>query len=454
MTSMTSSDFRDRFVQSRYLRSAPVLFAVAILIAFSNVPGNAFALDDQHTIEQNPWVRSLANIPRFFVDASTNSVIRANMDYRPILQTTYAINYAMSGVSTSGFDSWHWTNILIHFACTWSVLLLGRRLIGGKAIAPVPGISAEVGDCVSLIAAFIFAIHPTSAACVNYISARGTSLTALWVLLSIVFYIDGMASPKRRWRFIAAWVCVVLAVLTKIEGVSALGAIVVAEFLLNPELRDRPLWRRPLAGRSWLRLLPFVLAGAGLVGIWKSRTGILNITRSGADVTPLDYLVTQFRAWWYYVGKIFLPTHLIADYQTYPRSKWVDVIALRDTRPIIALVWWLIVGSGALVIARRAPAITFCILCFFIFLAPHSSIVPLAEPVNEHRPYLPSIVVLLLVCTGIGAALAKWAIRPRTLLAGLAIILTVPLFGLTRQRNRVWHDMLSLWGDTVASTLR
>ena len=73
-----------------------VLSSLAAFAAYSNSLDGAFALDDWHTIEQNPAVRGLHHIPRYFSDPQTFSVLPANVDYRPVLQATYAVNYAIS----------------------------------------------------------------------------------------------------------------------------------------------------------------------------------------------------------------------------------------------------------------------------------------------------------------------------------------------------------------------
>src|SRR2546426_913053 len=75
---------------------APAILLLAVLAAYSNTPGNTFTLDDAHSIQNNPTVRSLRNVPRYFTDASTFSPLRANLDYRPVLQTTYALDYALA----------------------------------------------------------------------------------------------------------------------------------------------------------------------------------------------------------------------------------------------------------------------------------------------------------------------------------------------------------------------
>lgn len=432
----------------RMMVLAPVLILIAVLAAYSNVPGNAFEFDDTHCIERNTWLRRLGNIPTFFADARTSTTLQTNADYRPVLVTSFAANYAMSGgtIDAKHFDSWHWTNIAIHFVNACCVFVLGVRLFGSRAIAPVRGVSPGAGDLIALAAAVIFAVHPITAVCVNYVSTRSTSLTAMFVLMSLICYIAALAAPRQWGRLGLSVVLFVLAMLTKVEGISLLGAVVLAEFFLAPTAQPRSLLARFRDRRMYARLSIFVVLGVVLVILWRAKTSLVNPTRGGVGVTPLDYFATQVRAWWYYVGKVVAPVRLIADYPNFPRSTWADTIAFREWISLVALASWIVIGVIAVWCARRAPAIAFLVLCFFAFLAPHSSFLPLFEPVNEHRPYLASIAVIMILCIAAGWVLAR--IRPAAVLA--LLLLAAMLIPLTRARNRVWHDPVSLWADTVA----
>ena len=70
---------------------------------FHNSFGNSFHYDDEHSILENPHVRSLANIPRFFVDPGTFSGFPEARMYRPLLLATYALNYAAGGYEVFGY---------------------------------------------------------------------------------------------------------------------------------------------------------------------------------------------------------------------------------------------------------------------------------------------------------------------------------------------------------------
>src|SRR5260370_37129398 len=70
---------------------------VLVCGAYANHFHNGFHFDDAHAILQNTFVRDLTFIPRYFVDATTFSDLPLNQSYRPVLQTTLAIDYRLGG---------------------------------------------------------------------------------------------------------------------------------------------------------------------------------------------------------------------------------------------------------------------------------------------------------------------------------------------------------------------
>lgn len=444
MTSAVAQDGEGHGGSGRGLAVLAVALCVAAAaLAYGNSLSNDFALDDAHTIESNAWVRSLGNVPRYFADASTFSTLRTNVDYRPLLQTTYAVDYALAGYDVR---TWRATNLLLHVVVALSVFFLGRRLFGSRAAVAVPGVRPEAGDVAALGAALLFAVHPIGSGCVNYISARSSGLVAALVLPAVVLYLRALAEPPARGARIAVLALLAAAMLTKIEAVSLVPVLFLADLLLDPVKQDRTLARRVLDGALWRRLAPFVVMAAALAVLWWSRTGLADSsTRAGAGVTPGVYFLTQLRAWWYYVGLLGAPLELVADDPTYPLSN-----SVLEPRVLLALAGWIAVVVLALAAARRVPAATFLVLSFFVWLAPHSSVVPLAEPVNEHRPYLALTGFLLLASVALAAAAWRTARRPRMVMALLLVILLVPLVLLTRARNLDWQNAETLWADTAA----
>lgn len=447
---------------------APFLLAAAVWAAYSNSTKNAFALDDWHSIEQNPFVRSLSNIPRFYSDASTFSVLPANIDYRPVLQTTYAINYwASNAIFGNGYDprTWHWVNLALHAATAWGLFCVARRLLGPSGLAPLKTVPGHAGERVALAAALLFAVHPITSGCANYISARSSLLTAALLLPSLALYLASLGG--RGWWLLPSLALYVLAMFTKVEAVAFLPVLVLAEFLFAPGAHGLSPLRRALHAPSLRRLAFALVCTIVYLGIWKSRSPLSdNAQRSIAGMDSGVYLLTQVRAWWYYIAELLAPVHLVADEANYPVSGVpLDLSRLSQGEPYYSLrramldprVWlavscWAAVGVASLRAVRSAPIVPFFVGMYLLMLAPTSSVVVLSEMVNEHRPYLPCAGLFVLGVLGLRLAAARLSPRPDAALVVATLLLMVPFTALTRERNTVWNDDLSLWADTAAKS--
>src|SRR2546425_11098610 len=85
-------------VQDRYIFVVACTLAFLLLCAaYANHFHNAFHFDDSHVIEQNLYLRSLRNVPGFFVDGRTFSSLPSNATYRPLLSVTFALDYWLQG---------------------------------------------------------------------------------------------------------------------------------------------------------------------------------------------------------------------------------------------------------------------------------------------------------------------------------------------------------------------
>ena len=102
------------------------LILVLATLTYHNTFDNSFHFDDSHSIVDNPHIRSLENIPRFFVDPTAFSVMPQGAMYRPLLLVSYALNYAVSGYEIL---SYHVFNLLLHVVNAGLVYLLALRLL-------------------------------------------------------------------------------------------------------------------------------------------------------------------------------------------------------------------------------------------------------------------------------------------------------------------------------------
>ena len=435
-----------------------IAVVLAIAAAYYNSLNNGFHLDDEYGLILNPWIRSLHNIPRYFVNPFTLTIHAPNADYRPVLQATYALNYAISQYKPW---SWHLLNLLLHAWVTVSVFALGRVLFGRKRILPLAWLSEPEGDVVAAVAALLFAVHPITTGIANYMWARSSLLVAAFALSATVLYLRAVRGGSGFKAILPPALLYGLALFTKVEAISLLGVLYLAELLfcrpvehVSRQQRRRQYRKAEGNSRSFLRTLlptsagwarwaPFLAVSLVYFGIRFLGFPRFNLWGVGAS-TPKVYMLTQFRAWWYYIGEFFAPVWMVADYGAYPMST-----SVLDPRVLFAVSGWICALALLLYAARRAPPLTFLGLAFFVHLSPHSSFVPLAEMVNEHRPYLPLVGIFLMAVLGLFVLLRRLSLKP-WVFAVVVVLFLAPLAGLTHARNRIWADKVTMWADTVA----
>jgi tetratricopeptide (TPR) repeat protein/uncharacterized protein YhhL (DUF1145 family) len=183
----------------------------------------------------------------------------------------------------------------------------------------------------------------------------------------------------------------------------------------------------------------------------------LNIVNSRD--TPLNhwhYIVTQFTVLVHYLRLMIWPFGLNLDPE-WPKyeSLWQGPVLMS-----LGVLLGLVAASGWLFRrfrhdVRLAFGFVFT-LWYFITIAASSGLVPLPDMVAEHRSYLPSIGIFVLVSClldclrGLLPAQAAWQ---RTLApAALVLVITTLLSWRTTDRNTVWSTSETLWKDTVAKS--
>jgi tetratricopeptide (TPR) repeat protein len=146
--------------------------------------------------------------------------------------------------------------------------------------------------------------------------------------------------------------------------------------------------------------------------------------------------LTQFEAVTRYLGLTFWPHPQVFEYgeMTAPPSLGA---ALPWALPVLVL------ALATLVALWRWPVAGFLGAWFFGILAPTCLLPATLQIIVEHRMYLPLAAIISLVVTG------AYLLAGRRIIVAF-LVLAVGAGWLTARRNEVYHDELSLWGDTVA----
>lgn len=424
--------------------AATLLCLGLIAAAYANFFQNAFHFDDTHVVENNLYLRSLDNVAQFFTDAQTGSSLPTNAAYRPLVTLSLALDYHWSG--GLGPVVFHVTQLVL-LAFLWLALRdFYRRVFDLCRPAPV-------NDWLALFAATWFAVHTVNTETMNLMHARSEILSALGVVAGFLVY---LASPRLR-RLHLYLVPVALGTLAKVPAV-VFGPILFVLELLTRRWPPAEPGREPAAPVAWKGALraaaaaaaPAFLACVALL-VFVGRMTPPTFSLGGGE--RFHYALTQVWTWVHYLRLFVLPRGLSAD------TDLKLLTSLSDTRVFAGLV---ILGGLAILgwrcsQSRRAWPVAFGLAWFALALVPTSTFWPLAEPLNEHRVFLPFIGLILAVVWGARLAWEAASARFPTARGGLGRALPVALCLLvlaahaqgTYSRNKVWKTGESLWQDVT-----
>jgi protein O-mannosyl-transferase len=411
-------------------RLGGALVLIAILAAYSNHFSNSFHFDDAHTIENNASIRELRNIPLFFRDATSFSSLPANQSYRPLVTTLLAIDYWLGG----GLKPF-WFHLSIIGLFTGLTLLLAfviSRLLDHRASSPA-------NRWIALGAAAWYGLHPANADTINYVIASSEVISTLGVIASFAVY---FAFPGWR-RYYLYVLPAALAVLAKPPA--AIFPVLFAVFRwLFPGAAGRQSPRR------WFVEVvpPFLICGALLwfVERMTPRTWI-----SGA-ASAHDYLITQPYVALLYLKTFFWPAGLSADYDLTPFTTTDDA---RFWVGLSFSVLFIAMAIGATVF-KKTRVVGFGLLWFLTALV-STSVLPLAEVMNDHRTFFPYIGLVIAIAGAasllINRRIGYGAPAKIGALCALAFFLSANGYA-TFQRNKVWQSEETLWRDVTLKSPR
>lgn len=421
----------NRLLKSRYV--ILLLLPLGVLI-YSNALDGAFVFDDRAYVSENPWIRSFSN----FTDLR---------GVRYIGDLSFAVNYSLRGLDPFWFRA---VNVAIHISNSVLVFFLILELFKTPFLQ-----SAACGkDKLPLSMAFpvsaIFLAHPLQVQAVTYISQRYTSLAALFFLTSVLLFLRSRNTAGRKeggaLLYALSLVSAVLAMKTKEISFTLPFIILLLEF---------GLFHEGAAARRLLRIAPFMAAAllipasvylpdAPLGNKVDELMRVRKIDEAGS-ISRYAYLITEASVILLYLRLMFLPVnqHFIYDWPLAESVFEPGVFA-----SCVAVALFMAFTVFLLIRARRvnAPLLLLAALglaWFFITISIESSVIPIKDPVNEHRLYLPGAGIMVFSAALLFHFLKKGTTLPAVILLAAA----VPLSAASYARNHVWSDPIRLYAD-------
>jgi len=406
------------------------LIVAAAAAAYSDSFAGQFLLDDA-SFTDNPQMHHVWPIW---------DVLTARPRSRPVVNLTFAINYALAGKRTW---SYHAVNLAIHVLAAMTLFGLVRRTL---LLDWAPRWLSRRSAALALATALLWTVHPLTTAAVTYIVQRSESMMALFYLLSIYCLLRGSRSSRSQPWYVAA-------VLSCASGMGCKQVMVTAPLVML--LYDRVFlsasWRQ-LLRRRWAVHLAMTATWAILL---PSVPMMFNNPSAGFGMSHMswqEYARSQPGVILHYMRLAFWPAGLCLDYMWPVAEGWGEIV------PAALILLVLLIGS--LWALRRIPAAGFAALWVFIILLPSSSILPISDLAFEHRMYLPLTGLAALVAVGGYAVLRllvgglarsdgaaqRWTNVP----AAVVVSAVVVLLGVgTYRRNKVYHSIEGMWADVV-----
>ena len=414
---------------------------VTLLLSLVLIYGNSFDcewhMDDISNILKNKNIHiqsiSWENIKNTFYgkDKTHNNISR------PISFLTFALNYYYGGTKVFGY---HLVNFIIHFLSSVFLFLFILYTLR------LPVIKERYNDdaySIALLSVFFWATHPIQVPAITYIVQRMTSMTGMFYIMSMFFYLRARTVTGKNRQVFYFIICI-------ITGISSFfckenAAMLPASIFLYDIFLIQGVSVQNVKKSMKYIIIPFIII-LMLSVYYADFTSIFNEYKF-RPFSLIERLLTEPRVVLFYISLLLYPVSsrftLLHDFDisTSIYTPWTTFAGISVILAIILM---------AILLVRKRPLISYCIIFFFLNHIIEGSVVAL-ELVFEHRNYLPSMMFFIPFSILFIRTLNHFSyIMPiKFILASLIIFLLISQAHTTFYQNSVYRDDISLWTDNV-----
>jgi len=409
-----------------------IILAVVSFAVYANSLQNEFVFDDESVVQGDPTIMELSNIPKFFTgEMGFHKVIGAY--YRPVVSSSYAIDYAIWEFNPMGF---HLTNILMHVI---NVLLFFTllRLMFEKSVSPYK-------DYIILIASLIFAVHPIHTEVVAWVSGRTDGLACTFFFAAFIYYLKYSKVPSTK-NLVLTLVMYALSLFSKEMAITLPAVIILYDMIINRNDFKELLKKRYIVYGSLI-----VVSGLFMLLRWYAlRSAIPRPTYFYFyDRDTLTTILTMLQTLPLYFRLSIAPYGMLYHYSGY----MPDISSITDFRALFAVFFILVLGGAAVYFIKKAPYVAYSILIFFVTLLPVLNIVPTMNFMADRFLYIPSMFVSIIAA----AVLFKYFTKQNyNLVMGVSAAVLILFSYMTWTRNAEWktNDILFMSAEGRQGTV-
>ena len=416
---------------SRYEVLFFLLLSTIVLLIYSNTFKAPFVFDDNMNIQNNTSIR----LGKLTTENIVTAVSESHLRSRPIANISFALNYYFHQYNVTGY---HVVNVLIHVTTGIFLYFFVKTTLH----LPLLHFKDTTATWIASFTVLLWLVHPLHTQSVTYIVQRMNSMASMFYVLSMLLYTRGRLTSDKRRRWLLFTGCI-------LAGILAIGskeiALTIPFFLLLYEwyfFQDLSfVWFKKYL-ISFAGVMVFLALSALMYMGTETLHNIL-VVPDDFDFTLTERVLTEFRVVIVYLKLLLFPhpSQLNIDYD-FPLSR-----SLFDPISTLFALGTIIGMFGlALYISKKERLLSFCVLWFFGNLVIESSVIML-DILFEHRTYLPSMLLSLLVVTLV-VRYTKLPWLRVVVLCAVALVYAV----WTYERNSLWANEIALWSDCVVKS--
>ncbi len=356
---------------------------------------------------------------------------------RPLSYFSFALNYYMDGLNVFGY---HVVNFFIHYIASIFLFLF---LYNTLKLPLLEGRYEKNAYSIALLSTVFWAINPVQVMAVTYIVQRMASMTAMFYIMAMYFYLKGRTGD-RTWKNVVFYVLAVFCAVLSIGSKENAAMVSVSIFLFDLFLIQGVTVEHIRKNWAWCLLALLFVPAVGLM-YWdfSSIVGDYELR----PFTMLERVLTQPRVILFYISLLLYPitSRLMLLHDMAISKSFFDPWT---TLAAIVVILLILVFAG--LVSRRRPLIAYCIFFFFLNHLIEGSFLSL-ELVYEHRNYLPSMLLFVPLSVLVVYGLDYFSDRRRMfLLVSSSVTVVMILLGVTVFiQNNILKDDISLWSDNI-----
>jgi hypothetical protein len=429
-----------------------ILIFKIILIALTftfyyNTIFNHFSLDDHHINSNNPQtVKGIAGIPEIFTTLY-NDNDGQTFGYRPIVSTSFALEYQFTANLDSNPYISHFINILLYILAVLVLFKVLRRLFAGYNL------------WFPFLITVMFLAHPTHTEVVASLKNRDVLFNFIFSFIAIWYFLKWIDKDKVVYLFFGM-VSFILALLSKETAIVQLAVFpLVIYFFTDVKLKKLSIFTLAIIGIvilvfiTRLMILPDAVRD---IRLWENPL-------IGTDNFML-HISTAFYVLGFYLKMLFIPYPLLYYYG----YNMIPIVGWSNPWVLISLIICLALLLFALAKIKEKKILSFAILYFFINISMYANIVaPVPGIVADRFVFFATIsfaifIVWLFFKVFRIPLLRSEKNKTRMIWVVLSMLLIIVPYGYyVHARNIQWGtqyslykaDMPKLWNSVKANNL-